>query len=141
MKIRMVPDGMLYRKARPVNTVDARIQGIIGRMFITMYQARGIGLAANQVGTLLQIVVLNIGHDPMVLINPAIQDMHSGRVWERESCLSIPGYSVPVERMYQIQVKSLNWQGKEQNFEAAGLTARCIQHEVDHLHGILINGE
>jgi peptide deformylase len=139
MKILTVPHKMLYRKADPVGRIDAEIQGIIDRMFITMYQARGIGLAANQVGVLKKVVVLNINYKPMVLINPVVVVTSENRDSFTESCLSIPGYSIAVERFTSIFVKSLNRHGKEQNFEASGLLARVIQHEVDHLQGRLIN--
>jgi peptide deformylase len=86
-------------------------------------------------------VVLNINHKPIVLINPMIIHPYHEVTEEKESCLSIPGYSTIVRRLTEIEVVSLNRYGKEQNFEASGLLARCIQHEMDHLRGVLINGK
>lgn len=108
-------------------------------MFITMYQHKGIGLAANQVGVLEQVIVLNMRYSPMVLINPYICYASQEITKQAESCLSIPGYATTVERSGEIFVISHNRYGKEQNFEANGLLARCIQHECDHLSGVLIN--
>lgn len=139
MKILTVPNKILYRQAVTVDVFGPHIQTLIYQMLVTMYQHKGIGLAANQVGILKQIVVLNINHKPMVLINPAIRHIGPG-VWENESCLSIPGYTASVGRSSKIFVISHNRHGKEQNFEAGGLLARCIQHETEHLRGILING-
>jgi peptide deformylase len=108
-------------------------------MFIAMYQHKGIGLAANQVGVLKQVIVLNTRYNPTILVNPVIHHTENELVSEPESCLSIPGYCRTIERPENIYIKSLNRYGKEQNFEANGLLARCIQHECDHLQGVLIN--
>jgi peptide deformylase len=139
MKILTVPHKMLYREADPVGRIDAEIQGIIDRMFLTMYKHKGIGLAAPQVGIPLQIVVINIKWLATVLINPVVHDMRDGIMNCKESCLSIPNYVASIERARYVKVRSLNRYGKKQDFEASGLLARCIQHEVDHLHGVLIN--
>lgn len=139
MKILTVPHRTLYLKAKPVGIFGIKLDSIIDRMFITMYQNKGIGLAANQVGILKQIIVLNMRYSPMVLINPVIRNIDNKTTLSSESCLSIPDYNVPVKRSSEIYVVSHNRYGKEQNFKANGLLARCIQHECDHLHGILIN--
>lgn len=139
MKILTVPHRTLYLKAKPVGIFGIKLDSIIDRMFITMYRYKGMGLAANQVDILLQIVVMNVGHRPAILINPVIHDMRDGVMDCRESCLSIPNFTASIERARYIKVESFDRYGKKQNFEASGLLARCIQHECDHLHGILIN--
>lgn len=140
MKILTVPNQILHRQAEPVGKVDAKIQGIIDRMFILMYKYQGVGLAANQVGVPLQIVVINEGYKSRVLINPTIQHIVcKGTEWDQESCLSIPGYTRKVKRSTAITVRSCNRYGKEQNFQTYGLLARIILHEFDHLRGVLIN--
>lgn len=141
MKILTIPNKILYREARPVDVFKPRLRTIINRMFITMYQRGGVGLAANQVGILRQIVVLNIQRSPIALINPVVHHTNHRMVSGAESCLSIPGYSGLVEREEEIFVVSRNQYGEEQNFKARGLLARCIQHEVDHLRGVLINSQ
>lgn len=141
MKILTVPSKALYRQAKPVEVYGPKLQTIVDRMFITMYQYKGIGLAANQVGILRQIIVLNVGRNPMVLINPMLCHTDRKLVDETESCLSVPNYSRLIKRQERISITSYDQYGKEQNFEAWGLLARCIQHEVDHLHGVLIDEE
>jgi peptide deformylase len=142
MKILTVPNKILYQEVAPVETFGSKLRLLIDRMFILMYRHRGIGLAANQVGVLRQIVVLNVtGFTPMTLINPVVHDRRSGRTWETESCLSVPNYHTVVERAGEIQVRSFDHRGQKQDFETTGLLARAIQHEVDHLHGVLINEE
>jgi peptide deformylase len=139
VKILTVPSKILYREAVPVDTIDKEIQGIIDRMFIVMYRHKGIGLAAPQIGISLQIVVINIKWLATVLINPVIHKM--GNAWTPldESCLSIPNFTASIKRATQVSLKSFNRHGLKQDFEANGLLARVIQHEVDHLHGVLIN--
>jgi peptide deformylase len=130
---------MLYRQAAPVEVFGLHIQMLIDKMFITMYQHKGIGLAANQVGVLKQVIVLNVKYNPMVLINPHIRYVGDENILSEESCLSIPGFADYVERSDTIFVVSHDRYGREQNFNANGLLARVIQHETDHLHGVLIN--
>lgn len=139
MKILTVPHKMLYREAASVEVFGGNLRVLIDKMFVTMYQHKGVGLAANQVGVRVQVIVLNTGHKPMALINPHIHHANNGQVWERESCLSIPGFSIPMGRSSKIYVTSYDRYGKEQDFTAEGLLARIIQHEIDHLHGVLIN--
>lgn len=141
MKILTVPHKMLYRKVDPVDIIDKEINGIIDLMFLTMYSHKGIGLAANQVGIPLQIVVLNPRCSAMALINPVIVGKGEAETPLIESCLSIPGFSKSIDRSTSVIVKSLNRYGDTQDFEVFGVLARIIQHEVDHLKGILINCE
>lgn len=140
LEILEFPDPRLRIQAKPVEKVDDRIRKLVADMFETMYEARGIGLAATQVNVHEQVVVIDLSEDrsqPMVFINPEItvldQDMAD---WE-EGCLSVPGYSETVERPANVRVKALNEQGEEFVIEPENLLAVCIQHEVDHLNGKL----
>jgi peptide deformylase len=139
MKILTVPHKALYRQAEPVDVFGSKLQTLIDMMFTVMYQAKGIGLAANQVGVLKQVIVINMRYSPFVLINPDIRHIRNGQIWEIESCLSIPNYSTPVERSSEIHVMGRDRNGHKLSFEAGGLLARCIQHETEHLEGKLIN--
>lgn len=134
------PDPRLRTIAEPVDLVDDEIRQLIDDMFETMYDANGIGLAATQVNVHLQIVVIDLSEDssePLVLINPRYQIVEDELDEMQEGCLSVPGFYEPVERPRRIRVESLDRQGDEQNFEADGLLAVCIQHELDHLDGKL----
>lgn len=140
LEILEFPDPRLRIQAKPVEKVDDRIRKLVADMFETMYEARGIGLAATQVNVHEQVIVIDLSEDrsqPMVFINPEIsvldQDMAD---WE-EGCLSVPGYSETVERPKNVRVKALNEQGEEFVIEPEDLLAVCIQHEVDHLNGKL----
>lgn len=139
MKILIVPNKILYRQAKPVEIFGYKLQTLINKMLITMYRAKGVGLAAPQVGVLRQIVVINLKCRPIILINPRIHQIGNSLVDGVESCLSIPGYARTIERQERISVVSQNQHGKERNFEAFGFLARVIQHEVCHLRGELIN--
>ncbi len=132
------PDPKLRTVAKPVTAVDARIQTLISDMFETMYDAKGIGLAASQVDVHERLIVMDIseGRDgPLVLINPkmlwASPEMHMNE----EGCLSVPGIYDGVQRHDLIKVEALDGDGKLRLIEADGLLAVCIQHEMDHLLG------
>ena len=140
MRILIYPHEILKTKAEPVKEIDARLQEIVDRMFETMYKAKGIGLAANQVGIPIRLLVMDVREEEgrpnrLVLVNPVIQDAEGGAVGE-EGCLSVPGYTAPVKRAERILVEALDREGSPIRFEAEGLLARCIQHEIDHLDGI-----
>jgi len=132
------PDPRLYKVAKPVAQVDARIKKIVADMADTMYEAPGVGLAATQVDIHERIVVIDISDDQndlMVFINPEIiWSSPETKAW-REGCLSVPEYYDEVERPAQVRVKALGLNGKEFELEADGLLAVCLQHELDHLHG------
>ena len=133
------PDPRLRTKAQPVTVFDAALQTLIDAMFETMYVAPGIGLAASQVNVHKQLLVLDVSEEkdrPMVLINPKIVASEGSQTYQ-EGCLSVPGIFADVERADRITVESLDRHGKPQNFEADGLLAVCIQHEMDHLIGKL----
>ncbi|MBN8885256.1 MAG: peptide deformylase [Rudaea sp.] len=133
------PDPRLRTKAQPVTVFDDALQTLIDDMFATMYDAPGIGLAASQVNVHKQLLVLDVSeekNEPMVLINPAIVASVGSQTYQ-EGCLSVPGIFADVDRADTITVESLDRHGKPQNFQADGLLAICIQHEMDHLIGKL----
>lgn len=133
------PDPRLRKKAAAVEVVDDELRTLIGDMFETMYEAPGIGLAATQVDVHKRLLVADVSpdkSDPHVLINPEILEKDGVTVTD-EGCLSVPGYYEEVERAEHIRVRFLDRDGKEQELEAEGLLAVCIQHEMDHLEGRL----
>ena len=133
------PDPRLRTKAQPVTVFDAALQALVDDMFATMYEAPGIGLAASQVNVHKQLLVLDVSeekNEPMVLINPKIVAPEGSQTYQ-EGCLSVPGIFADVDRADRITVESLDRHGQPQNFEADGLLAVCIQHEMDHLIGKL----
>lgn len=132
------PDPRLHKVAKPVQVVDDRIRQLVKDMAETMYDAPGVGLAATQVDVHERVVVIDVSEeadDLRVLINPEIiWKSDESQVYE-EGCLSVPGIYDKVERAAQIRVKALNTQGEPYEFEADGLLAVCVQHEIDHLDG------
>ena len=131
------PDARLHKVAQPVATVDAALRQLIDDMFETMYEAKGIGLAATQVDVHKRIVVIDVSEDKsglMALINPEILERSGEQVCE-EGCLSVPGIYEKVSRAERVKVRALNEKGEPFEFEADGLLAVCVQHEIDHLDG------
>ncbi len=130
-------DSVLRQKARRVPTIDSSIQRLIDGMVETMQQTNGVGLAAPQVGVSLRVVVLQMpGEEPIAIINPKMVK----RVGEREvteGCLSIPGYAGEIKRSASVTVKGRDRQGKTIRIKATGLMAQALEHELDHLNGIL----
>ena len=138
-EVRKEGDPVLRKECRPLKEMNDRTRQLIDDMFDTMYEAQGVGLAAPQVGILKQIVVIDVGMEepePLVLINPEILEMN-GECTDYEGCLSVPGYQGQVSRAEQVKVRALDPEMKEFELTADGLLARCIQHETDHLHGVL----
>ncbi|HBA97544.1 MAG TPA: peptide deformylase [Lachnospiraceae bacterium] len=138
-KIRTIGDEILTHNTKPVKIITPRISILIGDMFDTMYEACGVGLAAPQVGVLKQIVVIDVTEErnnPLVLINPEILEL-SGEQTGQEACLSVPGKSGIVTRADYAKVKAYNEHMEEIIIEGEGLLARALQHEIDHLSGIL----
>jgi peptide deformylase len=132
------PDARLHTVAKPVRAVDARIRKLIEDMRETMYDAKGIGLAATQVDVHERLIVIDLSEDrsqPLVLINPEIVWASPERQVSEEGCLSVPGIYDGVERSAAIQVTALDEQGKPRTLDAEGMLAVCIQHEMDHLLG------
>jgi peptide deformylase len=132
------PDPKLHTVAKPVAAVDARIKTLIADMFETMYEAKGIGLAATQVNVHERLIVMDIseGRDvPLVLINPKILWASPETHLNEEGCLSVPGIYDGVRRHDAVKVEALDGEGAQRFIEADGLLAVCIQHEMDHLIG------
>ncbi len=132
------PDPRLHKVAKPVQAVDARIKALIGDMFATMYEAKGIGLAATQVDVHERLIVIDVSEqrdDPLVLINPQIVWTSAERHVNEEGCLSVPGIYDGVERFDAVRVTALDDSGTQRAIEAEGMLAVCIQHEMDHLLG------
>ncbi|HKQ14514.1 MAG TPA: peptide deformylase [Steroidobacteraceae bacterium] len=139
LQILEFPDPRLRNRAQPVTQVDAALRTLIDDMFETMYAAPGIGLAATQVNVAKRVLVIDLSekHDQkLALINPEILE-RSGVEETEEGCLSVPGYFDKVTRAEKIRVRALDRDGKQIEFEAEGLLAVCIQHEIDHLDGKL----
>ncbi len=137
LSVRLYGDPILRQVAAPVREITPEIKRIIADMTETMWHQVGIGLAAPQVGLPHRILVMDDGRGgAQALINPVI-DTRTGTVREEEGCLSIPGIFAEVERSKAITVAALDGDGKPVSFEASGLKARVVQHELDHLDGIL----
>jgi peptide deformylase len=139
-EIRILGDPVLRKKAAAVGTVDEGIRALVSDLFATMYDAEGVGLAAPQVGISQRIIVVDPRDDetePFALVNPVI--MQSSEELERgeEGCLSIPGLKDIVERPDRVKVEGLTEEGEHVRIDAEGLLARILQHEIDHLDGVL----
>ena len=133
------PDPRLRTKAQPVTVFDAALKQLAADMLETMYEAPGIGLAATQVNVHRQLLVLDVTEEknqPMVLVNPRILESEGSQTYQ-EGCLSVPGIYADVERADRIRVEAQDADGNALAFDADGLLAVCIQHEMDHLIGKL----
>jgi peptide deformylase len=140
-EIKKYPDEILKKKALPVNKIDGDVRSLIKDMVDTMYAAPGIGLAAPQVGVSKRIIVVDVTtkeekHPLIILINPEIVDA-DGIVDSDEGCLSVPGYNSSVKRAEKVVAKGLDQDGNCIEVSGTGLFARALQHEIDHLDGIL----
>ena len=132
------PDPRLHTVAKPVAVVDERIRALAADMLETMYDAKGVGLAATQVNVHERMLVLDVSEErnqSQVLINPELVWASEDRVKNEEGCLSVPGIFDGVERPARVKVQALNEQGESITIEADGLLSICIQHEMDHLMG------
>src|SRR3954466_11876647 len=138
--VRKYGDPVLRSKARPIEVFDDALQQEVARMAALMQDSMGIGLAATQLGTLHRVLVYRVEHDSPVnaLVNPEVEWSGSEKEWMEEGCLSLPGVHVDVERPVRVRVRAQDGDGEEIVIEAAGLEARVIQHEIDHLDGVLI---
>lgn len=139
LEILQYPDPRLRTKAQPVATVDDAVRALIEALFETMYAAPGIGLAATQVNVHRRVIVIDVSPDqdqPLCLINPEILETR-GENYSEEGCLSVPDVFETVARAESIRVRALRGDGAAQEFEADGLLAVCIQHELEHLDGKL----
>jgi peptide deformylase len=139
LPIRKFPDPVLKEKALPVEKVDKEVIKLIENMAETMYDAPGVGLAANQVGILRQVVVIDIDNDLIALINPEITEYSEEISEGEEGCLSVGAeIQVVVPRSERVKVRALNPKGELSELEAEGILARALQHEIDHINGIVI---
>ena len=142
LEIRRFPDPVLQKKAREVTNIDGRVAGLLNSMVDTMYAANGVGLAAPQVGASQRALVMdtdaeNRGRELMKLLNPAIVESSGEITWE-EGCLSLVNLTVEMTRAERVLVRAWTLDQREVEFEAEGLAAVCIQHEIDHLDGTLL---
>ena len=141
-KIVIEPDPILRKESEPIEKVDNDLRKLLDDMLETMYAAPGIGLAAVQVGILKRLIVIDISKDkekknPLFLINPEIVSKSKNTSIYEECCLSLPGHFAEIERPAECQINFLDYNGKKKEISAKGLLSTCIQHELDHLNGIL----
>lgn len=134
--IRLEGDPVLRQKAKPVPKVTKRIAKLLKDMEETMYAADGVGLAAPQIGVSERLIVVDAGEGPIHLVNPVLEKGEGSDI-DREGCLSIPGVHGYVERYARVVVTGLDAKGRPTRIDATGLLARALQHEIDHLDGIL----
>jgi peptide deformylase len=141
LPILYVPDPRLRTKAKPVEPGDPRIPALAEKMLATMYKAPGIGLAAPQIGELIRLVVVDVHpdetRDPMVLVNPQVVGASKETTTREEGCLSLPNQFADVTRPAVVKVRWTDLSGARKEVEADGLLAACLQHEIDHLDGVL----
>jgi peptide deformylase len=138
LNILQYPDPKLHKVAKPVAAVDARIKTLVSDMFETMYEAKGIGLAASQVDVHERLIVIDVSEErnaPLVLINPELVWTSDETHLNEEGCLSVPGIYDGVQRFDAVKVKAQDGEGQTRTLDADGLLAVCIQHEMDHLLG------
>ncbi|HET7804536.1 MAG TPA: peptide deformylase [Pseudolabrys sp.] len=140
--ILIIPDKRLRLKSEPVQAVDKTLRALVDDMFETMYAAPGIGLAAIQIGEARRVVTMDLAKkdepkQPQVFINPEVTWTSDEKATYEEGCLSIPEYYEEVERPKSVRVKYLDLDLKPQEIDADGLLATCLQHEIDHINGVL----
>ena len=141
-KIVIEPDPILRKKSEPLKNIDDDLRKLLDDMLETMYSAPGIGLAAVQVGILKRLIVIDISKEkekknPLFLINPEIITKSKTTSIYEEGCLSLPGHFAEIERPADCLVKYVDYNGKKKELKASGLLSTCIQHEMDHLNGVL----
>jgi peptide deformylase len=137
LDIRVLGDTILRQETKIVEAVTPELRCLVDDMFETMYAAKGIGLAAPQVGRLERLSVIDVDDQRLVLFNPEIIDSDPKRIKGEEGCLSIPEIYGDVERSARVIVRAMDVDGKTFEVEGTELLARCLQHEIDHLHGRL----
>jgi peptide deformylase len=141
-EIIILPDKRLRRVSEPAEAIDPELRRLVDDMFETMYEAPGIGLAAIQIGVPKRVIVMDLAKkddpkEPRVFVNPQVLWRSDEKTVYEEGCLSIPEFYEDVERPAKVRVKFLDATGTEQELEASGLMATCLQHEIDHLDGVL----
>lgn len=140
LPIQMLGAEILRRRAEAVPTPGPGLDRLVADMFETMYEAHGIGLAAPQVGLSERLIVVDVkeeGSHPMALLNPTVVESGAARDRVEEGCLSIPGVAATVERPTSVVVEATDAKGQPVRIQAEGMLARCLQHEIDHLDGVL----
>ncbi|MDP8946507.1 MAG: peptide deformylase [Actinomycetota bacterium] len=138
LDVRRFGDPVLKTRASPVETFDGSLSDLAEAMLATMRKHEGVGLAANQVGRLKRILVAAVEDEEFVLVNPVVEESAGTTEKEPEGCLSIPGIQVEVDRPTAIRVSAQDASGTPLELQASGLLARILQHEIDHLDGVLI---
>ena len=140
-KIVIEPDPILRKKSDPVEIVDQNLRKLLDEMLETMYAAPGIGLAAIQIGIPKGLIVIDVSKEkrkkPLYLINPEITFTSKNTSVYEEGCLSLPGHFAEIERPAECHLNYIDYEGKKKSLKAEGILATCIQHEVDHLNGVL----
>jgi peptide deformylase len=141
-EIIILPDKRLRLVSEPAQAIDPELRRLVDDMFETMYEAPGIGLAAIQIGVAKRVIVMDLAKkddpkEPRVFVNPQVLWRSDEKSLYEEGCLSIPEFYEEVERPAKVRVKFLDVTGAEQELEASGLMATCLQHEIDHLDGVL----
>ncbi len=142
MKIIIEPDPILRKKSHAIETVTSDVRKLMDEMLKTMYEAPGIGLAAVQIGVLKRIIVIDISKEeekknPIFLINPEFTFKSKNTSIYEEGCLSLPGHFAEIERPAECKIDYLDYDGNKKQIKADGLLSTCIQHEIDHLNGVL----
>jgi len=142
LEILHYPDPVLRQVAKPIATIGREIERLAEQMIETMYAAKGLGLAAPQVGAMVRLVIVDMDvslqrRDPRVLINPVFQSLSKDKDIDKEGCLSLPGIEAKVKRARHVILKAQDLSGHTVEYAAEGLLARAFQHECDHLDGIL----
>ena len=137
LPIRVLPDSILRQKSKRIRHIDGSLRRLIGDMLETMHSAKGVGLAAPQVGVPLRVAVIGIpGEEEIVLINPEIVRRRGEQLVD-EGCLSVPGYVGQIKRAESVTIKGRDQNGKEIRIKAVELLAQALEHEIDHLNGVL----
>jgi peptide deformylase len=142
LPILTLPDPVLRKKAKPVERIDAELRRLMDDMLATMYDAPGIGLAAPQVGVLRRLIVMDPAKDeapksPFVMVNPEILERSEEMRTHEEGCLSIPDFTAELERPARTRVSYIDREGKKREAELEGIWSTLVQHEIDHLNGVL----
>jgi len=142
LPILTLPDPVLRKKAKPVERIDAELRRLMDDMLATMYDAPGIGLAALQVGVLRRLIVMDPAKDeapksPLVMVNPEMLERSEEMRTHEEGCLSIPDFTAEIERPARTRVSYIDREGKKREAEFKGIWSTLVQHEIDHLNGVL----
>lgn len=140
LQIELLGSDVLRERAAEIEEIDDELRSLLDDMFQTMYAAEGIGLAGPQVGVGRRVIVVDVrerGTEPLALINPRVVEASEQTAKEEEGCLSIPGLAAPVERPARVVVEALDAAGREVRIVGEGMVGRCLQHEIDHLDGVL----